>query len=32
VYLGILRGFLGDPPVDEIELTDLQRFMAYLRY
>jgi integrase/recombinase XerD len=31
IYLGILRDFLGDPPVDEIKLTDLQRFMAHLQ-
>ena len=31
MYLGILCNFLGDPPVAEIELADLQRFMAYLQ-
>jgi hypothetical protein len=29
--LGLLCGFLGDPPFEEIKLEDLQRFMAYLQ-
>jgi integrase/recombinase XerD len=29
--LGLLCRFLGDPPVEEIRLEDLQRFMVYLQ-